>query len=224
MGLPPSSTSMRAGASDHGSQDATSDGTLMIEGHTSSGCLFGVEDHDLKRQISEQMELDFCHIILLRDSRSEIIALFYDRGLPVAAAFRLTDPEKEYDFEDLPTFAEFVTESDLRATGLKVATARKLLRDLRRGGAIYTKLVLSNRLVPSAGSPNDGMLSNDQTNSSDCTDVHVPRDVKERIHPVAKQLHVQEILARTGVCGEILCDASHEALNKGTVDGAEHSR
>lgn len=182
---------------------------------------------DIKRHLSDQFDRDVSSLITLwKDSRSEICLLFHERGLPIAAAFQLVDPNGQYDFEDLPTLAEFVKEKDLREVGLKVAPARKLLRDLRPDGAIHNALVLSNRLRIDSGNPNDGSTSSDWASctNTDLTSVHVPQSVKQRIVPVARQLHLQEKLARQGLPNTSLFAAGQQAHERGLLNDEEHAR
>merc|ERR1719335_418815 len=115
---------------------------------------------------------------MIADPRREIVALFEDLNLSSEAAHRLTDPDGEYDYSDLVSFAQLVTFDDLRAAGLKVAGARLLQASLQPGGEVFNRLVVSGRLLPTkqeppkagegfdAGNPNDGSSVSGLTFSS----------------------------------------------------------
>ena len=78
----------------------------------------------------------------------------------------------------MPNFAELVKEKDLRRAGLKVEGARKLMKTLEPGGAVYNRLVVSHRLIPmkagppkhsaeeDAGNPNLGSNTSHRTASN----------------------------------------------------------
>eukprot|EP00747_Dinoflagellata_sp_TGD_P195444 gnl/TRDRNA2_/TRDRNA2_64115_c1_seq1.p1 gnl/TRDRNA2_/TRDRNA2_64115_c1~~gnl/TRDRNA2_/TRDRNA2_64115_c1_seq1.p1 ORF type:complete len:245 (+),score=21.49 gnl/TRDRNA2_/TRDRNA2_64115_c1_seq1:108-737(+) len=176
------------------------------------------------------------------DPRREIITIFENLNLPIEVAHRLTDPDGEYDYSDLVSFAQFVTFEDLRAAGLKVAGARSLKASLQPGGEVFNQLVFSGRLVPTkaeppkcgegfdAGNPNDGssvsgLTSSSSSGNTQMTSVRVPRRVRERVEAFAPQVYERDKLnEELGQHFSNLHEASSVAFARGAIDLAGYER
>lgn len=218
----PSSISQRCDTVGLSSEHCQAETALPLEAADTSVKLASIPESGLSSMTSSSVNVE--QRAGSTDPSYEIVDLFRKLDLPEDAAQRLIDPNGDYGYSDLVSFAELVAMEDLRGAGLKIAQARKLKKALEPGGEVYNNLVLSRRLVPTkaeppkcgaaegAGNPNDGSSTSDMTTSTSSgstkmTSVRVPRRVRERVEAVAPQLYEQDRLSE-------MCQQSFSTLSE----------
>ena len=78
---------------------------------------------------------------------------FRQEGLPIQAAWALTDPDGEFNYSSLPMLVEFVTFEDLTDVKLQIFPARQLFKWFQPGGDVYNALVIKGHILPQREEP-----------------------------------------------------------------------